>query len=422
MIANLTREFRFMLRDRAVIAWLAFTVALASIAVWSGLQEVSHQNASIEALLKADEEDRAVTLSRQSDWGDAAYYAFHLTYNPPTRFAFAALGQRDAAPWRHRVRMLALEGQIYENDTGNPEFALLGRFDLAFMAAFVLPLILIAMLHDSRASERAAGRYELLASVAGNKNTLWIVRAGLRAGAVCLCVLIPLAIGAALSATPWTVGIAGAAIIVAHAMFWTLICIWIAAWKQSASVILAASAGTWIVLAVLAPAGGRIVVDRLIPIPSGAEIAMTQREAVNDAWDLPKAATMDAFLEQHPEWSAQAAITQPFEWKWYYAFQQVGDQKTRQVAEAYTEGRRKRDELASKVSLIAPPALAERALQRLARTDMRANLIYEQSVRSFHRDLRLFHYPLLFGDTGFDPARLKDLPTFSPVGGNGAEK
>jgi ABC-2 type transport system permease protein len=31
---------------------------------------------------------------------------------------------------------------------------------------------------------------------------------------------------------------------------------------------------------------------------------MTQREAVNDAWDLPKAATMDAFVERHPQWAA----------------------------------------------------------------------------------------------------------------------
>lgn len=415
MTANLIREFRFMLRDRAVLAWLVFTLVLSSVAVWSGLREVSQQNASIESLLKADKEDREITLDRQSDWGDAAYYAFHLTYNPPTRFAFAALGQRDAAPWRHRIRMLALEGQIYENDTGNPEFALLGRFDIAFMAAFVLPLILIVMLHDARAGERTAGRYELLISVSGKTHTLWLTRAGLRAGAVCLCVLVPLMIGAAISGTPWRVSASAAAIVVAHATFWTLVCSWIGAWKQNASVILATAACIWIVFAVLAPVGGRLVVDRLIPVPSGAEIAMTQREAVNDAWDLPKSVTMDAFLEQHPEWAAQAAIAQPFAWKWYYAFQQVGDQKTKHLTDAYIEGRRKRDQLASMFAVLAPPALTDRALQRLAGTDMQATLTYEQAVRSFHRDLRLFHYPFLFSEAEFDRARLKELPTFKPT-------
>ena len=34
---------------------------------------------------------------------------------------------------KHRIRALALEGQIYERDTGNPVLALTGRFDFAFL-------------------------------------------------------------------------------------------------------------------------------------------------------------------------------------------------------------------------------------------------------------------------------------------------
>jgi ABC-2 type transport system permease protein len=51
-------------------------------------------------------------------------------------------------------------------------------------------------------------------------------------------------------------------------------------------------------------AAGRAAIDRAVPLPSGADIIMTQREAVNDAWDLPKAATMDAFVEHHPQSAA----------------------------------------------------------------------------------------------------------------------
>ena len=58
---------------------------------------------------------------------------------------------------------------------------------------------------------------------------------------------------------------------------------------------------------------------------------MLQRESVNDAWDLPKEETMQVFLERHPEWADHAKIERPFEWKWYYAFQQVGDLKTEKI-------------------------------------------------------------------------------------------
>ena len=51
-----------------------------------------------------------------------------------------------------------LEGQIYENDTTNPELAYLGHLDFAFVIAILTPLFLIMLLYDLRAVERTAGR------------------------------------------------------------------------------------------------------------------------------------------------------------------------------------------------------------------------------------------------------------------------
>ena len=58
--------------------------------------------------------ERELVLISQNDWGGLAYASFHFVYNEPSAFAFAALGQREGEPWKHRIRALALEGQIYE--------------------------------------------------------------------------------------------------------------------------------------------------------------------------------------------------------------------------------------------------------------------------------------------------------------------
>jgi ABC-2 type transport system permease protein len=168
----------------------------------------------------------------------------------------------------------------------------------------------------------------------------------------------------------------------------------------------------WILLGVVVPAAGRMAIDRAVAVPSGADIIMTQREAVNDAWDLPKATTMAAFVERHPQWAAYMAVERPFEWKWYFAFQQVGDQKAQALSEAYTTGRLKRDQLAGWLAVLAPPVLLERALQALARSDLRSALAYEAKVRAFHAKLREFYYPKLFRDERFEPAALEALPVF----------
>ena len=296
----LRREARFVLRDRAFLVWMVVVLLFSSFAVWSGMAEVRQQRESIAFLLGADQQDRAAELSKRSDWGSAAYYSFHLTYDPPSDFAFAAMGQRDTASWKHRLRMLALEGQIYERDPGNPELALIGRFDFAFLAAFVLPLILAFLLHDLQASERSAGRYDLLIASAGGDGSFWWWRAFLKSGGILAATIVPLSIAGMLSGTALATLLTAVALLVSYVLFWTLVCLWFARWKRSSPVILASLIGVWALLSTIVPAGSRALIDEVAPVPTGAEILMTQREAVNDAWDLPVADTMEPFIERQP--------------------------------------------------------------------------------------------------------------------------
>ncbi len=414
-LTALRRETWFVLSDRGFVVWIVAVLALSSFAVVSGLAEIRQQRDSIAFLLEADQMDRSAEFSRQGDWGSAAYYSFHLTYDPPSDFAFAAMGQRDSSSWKHRIRMLALEGQIYEHDPGNPELALTGRFDFAFLAAFVLPLVLIFLLHDLQASERSAGRFNLLVASDVDGGSLWRRRALLKSGGVLIAAILPLVAGIAASGAPLSTGAIAVALVSAYVAFWTLLCLWFASSKRSASVILASLIGVWILLGTLIPAGSRAIIDQLVPVPTGADILMTQREAVNDAWDLPVEDTMRPFMERHAEWTGYVHSGDGFDWGWYYAFQQVGDQRTEHLSTAFTEGRIERDRLAGLFAFAAPPALLERLLQKLAGTEMRSVLAYEDRVRTFHAELREFYYPGLFGGGTFDPTLHAELPRFSDV-------
>jgi ABC-2 type transport system permease protein len=410
----LRREAIFLVRDRSALAWVLVVLGLSILAVSTGCYEVDRQQSTIARLIEADRAERTTVLETRKNWL-AVYYSFHLTYDPPSEFAFAALGRRDDTAWKHRVRMLALEGQIHERDAGHPVLALVGRFDFAFFAAFVLPLVLIVLLHDQRAGERVAGRHDLLvATAAGGSVQLWHLRTGLRASGVFIAAALPLAAGAGLSGTAAPTLLAACVLLFAYVLFWSLVCASVAAWQQTSEVILATLVALWILLGVAVPAAGRIAVDRMVPMPSGADIVMTQREAVNAGWDLPKETTMAAFAARHPQWTPYTAIERPFEWKWYFAFQQVGDQTARALSDAYTAGRMERDQLAGWLALIAPPVLLERALQVLARTDVRASLVYEARIRDFHASLREFYYPKLFRDDRLEPAAHEGLPEFSP--------
>ncbi|MEM9704577.1 MAG: DUF3526 domain-containing protein [Pseudomonadota bacterium] len=413
MMNALKREFRFLLRQRAVIGILLGAFALSSIAVWAGVSEVSKQNAEITALLEADAAERVAAIEGQSNYGGAAYYTFHLTYDRPSSLAFAALGVRDIFPWKHRIRMLALEGQIYETDGGNPALSNSGRFDYVFVAALIAPLLVILLLHDLCASERAAGRYDLLVATEGGNEAVWVTRTCVRALALTVAVTTPFLLGALVTQAPASAIAAVFGVTALHIAFWALLAYLVTSFKFSAPTTATLLAGFWVATSFVAPSLSDSAIEQAVPSPEGGDIVLQQREAVNDAWDVPKDVTMRAFLEQYPQWTEKAAIEKPFEWKWYYAFQQVGDMSVAEMAKAYRTAIEKRYALAGVAALASPPALVTRALTRLADTDVTAALNYEKRVRAFHEDLRMFHYPLLFEDPPYSAGILENLPAYS---------
>lgn len=414
MLRTLAREARFLSRDRGAVLWLAFAFLLSLASVGFGIAEVREQRATIAQLEREDAADRANAIAGQSDWGGAAYNAFHLTYLPPSDFAFAAMGQRDASPWLHRVRMLALEGQIHEADTGNADFALIGRFDFALLAATVAPLILILLLYDLRGGERVAGRHDLLLATAGRASRLWLPRAAVRFAALALALLLPFWGGALVEGAGLGKVASASAVAIAALLAWWLIVEATGRLAASPATILTALVGIWLALALLVPALARAAIDARYPAPDGGEILLLQRESVNGAWDIPKEATMAPFLARHPEWADHAAITRPFEWKWYFAFQQVGDQQAEPLALRYRDARLARDRAAGIAAFLSPSALVERHFQRLAGTDAAAMIAYEDAVRAYHAQLRAFWYPLLFRDEPYDAAVLERLPAYAP--------
>jgi len=411
---SLRREAALFVRNRSSIAALLLLALLAGLAIGLGHSEVQRQLASIERVRALDATEREAALASAPDFGDAAYAAFHLTWNPPSDLAFAAMGQRDIAPWMLRVRALALEGQIHETDSFNPELSLTGRFDYAFVMAFLLPLFAILVMYDMVSAEREAGRIPLLVASSGAVHRLWALRALVRVLGLLLACLLPLWLGALLVGTS-AASLSGASVIVLlNVLVWAAVILVFAFRPWSSAVIATSLSGVWLATALILPLAGKVAIDRLEPGIDGAQIALLQRETVNDAWDLPKQATLLPFFASHPEWADTAPVTQPFHWKWYYAFQQRGDEVAAELSQAYRAAIARRDALTGWVAAVSPPVAVQRALQSLAGTDVQASLAYDARIRAFHESLRRFYYPFLFNEEPYRLEALRDLPQFEP--------
>lgn len=417
---RIQQEFYFLLKSKAVLGVLLLLLAVSGVSVALGLNYVAAERLQIAELIQLDSEERAHKRTLAYDYGGAAYDAFHVAWNPPSDIAFAAIGQRDLNPTMMRIRALAIEGQIYETDSINPELALAGRFDFSFVTAYLLPLVIIFVFYDLLASERESGRLNLLSVSAKNPRSFWLTRILFRFFGVLVAVLLPLWVGMSIEGTSVATVLAATVAIILVVVFWTAIVLLVATRPTFRSETIAAvSVGVWVIFTLAIPIAGKVYIESAVVGVNGTEVALVQRETVNDAWDLPKSVTMDAFYASHPEWADSAPINEEWHWKWYYAFHQVGDETAAGLAREYRETMLARDELTAKFAFLSPAIAIQRRLEALAQTNLDASLAFEVQVREYHEKIRRAYYPVLFRDVPFSKERLAQItiPDFSQSAG-----
>lgn len=414
-MSDLMREFRFFLKSRSGPAALAALLLFAVTSLAAGLADVAHRQAAIARIAPqqaADVGAIAEWVSKNKDAGDAAYHTFHATWNPPSDLAFAALGLGDIAPYVLRVRALGLEAQLYEGEIGNPELALPGRFDFAFVLVYLAPLFAILLFHDLFSGEREAGRLNMLRGAQGAGPRLWAPRIAVRYLALLAALVVPFLIASAWAGTVgWKIA-AVAGLTAGYLAFWTLASLAVARIGRSSIANAMSLAATWLVLTLVAPALAHVGINAAVPVRQGVELALANRTAVHQAWDIPKETTMTRFVAAHPEWAGTAPVTGPFHWKWYFAFHQVGDMMVADLARQYRDGIARRSRMAEQLGYVLPTVGVQLALHRLAETDPKAQLAYQDRVRAYHGELRRFYYPYLFNERPFDKADFAKAPAF----------
>lgn len=411
-------ELRLLLRARLAVLGLALLAGLTVAALAAGMAEVDRQRARIAAIPAMQAEDIgaiAAWVDKTKNPGSAAYYSFHPTWDAPSPLAFAALGMRDVSPYILRVRALGLEAQVYDGDVFNPELALAGRFDFAFVLVFLAPLFAIALFHDLVSSEREAGRLQSLKALPNGGRALWLRRVFLRFGSLMSALGLPFTVAAAISSVPPGTIFAVLALTAGYLLFWTVAALLTGRLGWSSLANAATLAASWIVLVLVLPTLAHVAINRMVPVDQGAEIALAQREMVNRAWDIPREETMRRFYASHPRWSDSAPLPPRFHYKWYLAFHQVGDESVAGRVRAYRAGLERRARLARGLGWILPSVGAQVLMTQMARTDLQAQLAYQDRVRAHHRRLREFYYGYLFRDRPFGAPDFDKAPRFEEV-------
>jgi ABC-2 type transport system permease protein len=409
-------ELKNFLAGRAVVAGLVLIFAAGLVAIEHGRRAIESQRSVIRDSPRLEGEHRRKMIAlhggaEAAGPGNLLYYLNFFTTREPSRFAPVALGLRDVTPYNLRVRMLAVEGQIRDAEIGNPDAQSLGHFDLTFLLSFLYPLLVAAFLHDTLSSERESGTWDLIRSHPAPWPRVLMKKAALRFLPIPAVWLATVAVASIVLQLPvdarfgqWI------ALSLAYLTFWFSVSVLVIVLGRSSSFNALALLSLWLLLAILVPVGSNLAVAWALPASDAFEAALRQREGYHDKWDRPRAETMQAFYSRYPEHATWQAPEDKFSWGWYYAMQQQGDEESAQAAGRFGEVQRRREIWSRRLAWLAPPAMMESAITRLAATGLDTHLAYLESVRRYHEQVRRHFYPMIFRDPPAPPVDWQAVP------------
>ncbi|MYH49576.1 MAG: DUF3526 domain-containing protein [Gammaproteobacteria bacterium] len=411
-------ELARVIRSGGVTVTAALLLALGVYAGWQGnrsIQAADDAAAAAEAAYRDQLAHLVAFYPPATEAGELLYYLALPASQPLSRLSALAGGRAEVETANLRIRLLALEGQLYEPETLNPSLAAAGHLDLGFILIALLPLFVIAVSYDIVSGERERGTWDM-ARLFARPRRLVAAKIGARAILVGGLVASLAAVGAFLTGIEaddragWAV-----ALIALHTLFWFTLCLGVAARRRSSTANAMTLVGAWVALTFLAPAVLSLANAILHPVPEALELTVRQRQGYHEAWDLPPSATMADFYRDYPEWSGQTVPEDEFTWAWYYAMNHRGDQAARGASRAYRDVLTRRDEWARRWSLLVPPLAARLALDRLAATDLSAQLAYQDAVRRYHERLKAHFLPALFAAVPIPQVDWERVPAFEPA-------
>ncbi len=416
MIRLATLELKNFLAGRGVAAALALICAAGMVAIEHGRRTIAGQEAILAASPQTESAhlDKLLRLhsaSLATSPGEILYYRNFFTRREPSQYAPVALGLRDVTPFNLKVRILALEGQLYDSEIANPEAQALGNFDLAFLLGFLYPLLIVSFLHNVLSTELESGTWNLLSSLPFSRARLLGFKAALRFVPVLGVWLATVAFAVLRFDLPLDRRLAyWLALSLAYLVFWFALSLLVAALGRSSTYNALALLSTWLGFAVLIPVSINLAVAGAFPASSAFEVAIRQREGYHNRWDRPRIETIRAFYSLYPQHAAFAALEDRFSWAWYYAMQHMGDVEASAASTEWRRALEAREIWSRRLSILAPPALIQSELSRLAATGLGAHLAYLDSVRTYHERLRRHFYPFLFREEPAPPVSWSGVP------------
>ncbi len=396
-------EVRRLLRDRALLVLLVLLLGLGGYAAWNGADWAHQREAAID-LIKTQEQARLADMRQfivQSS--PSVTLPIPQPVLPPGAMAPLSVGQADAYPFTAEIPPLGDYTSLFRRvwaDIGSPTARAAGRFDLAFVVVFLLPLVILAATYDLWSRERERGVAAMVLSQPVSVGPLISVKALARG----LVVLLP-STAIILAVAAWAgannpAGLAALGLIVlAYGGFWLAVAVIISLFARRSTEAAIAAGAVWLLVVVMAPSLTLAAVDLVAPPPSEMRFATDLKARMTEIAEHQR---RDRVANPTPVRTPAPRI--PDRLRDLYADRVALDGEVAPMIVAHQQAKDARRHLLDTVRFFLPSVAVQDALDRIAGSDADRALAFERQARAAQLEFRLLFKDYLDRDTQLTPA------------------
>jgi ABC-2 type transport system permease protein len=427
MSALLAREWALLRGERAFGLACVLVVLLAGYAVWSGARwqaarALDHQASvalAAESVAREAEQLAAIERGELPIAAAASAGLPHMVRTelalPPRALAGVAIGEAELRPTRATISATTRAHEMFRfQEVDNPILLGWGRFDLAFLVIFLLPLLVAGFSCTVLSTDRASGTLRLVLSQPVGAGALASARVLLRGGLLTLLAAASatlgwIAFGATTMAPRATELVMLAGVIVAYGAFWCALALWVVSRNRSSEHNALAMVLVWTLLVLVLPALTTLLARELSPVPSRLEYITAAREAENAA-NARGRELLSGYLLDHPELEAtRSDAVAPFI-KTFVLVQREVEQAVAPIVARHGAAALAQRHLGDALRWVSPRDLAERALLQVAGNDPARFAQFEAQASGLRVDWLAAVQPPLIAGRRLAAAEYQQLP------------
>jgi ABC-2 type transport system permease protein len=412
-LKQLSLEFFLFLKQKTLFFVLLTYFLLGCISVFFGSQHyqkrLNIQKDSHQFYVQQIEH-----LQHQYAQGEHAgywcYYSFFPVVDPPSTLSSLSQGLSHLLPEALPIRLLGLELQRYDTSIYNPFLESLGTLDLSTIILFLAPIWLILASFNIISRDHDQQRLTLIRSQGISLTQLLSIRLFIRFGLIFVTTVLLWLIATLTLKSFNRDWICWLLTFFLYLVTWTLLLAIIIQKFTSQKSCLLTCFLLYFSFNFLLPSSINLAVAHFSPISNWQLIALNQRQAVHEKWDMQKKTVLEPFLAKYPQFTPYAPKDENFHWGWYYAMHELGDLSVKPQIDELKISLLKRQQALNILSFFSPCMLTQIASCHYAQSDLANFNQFYQHLEQFHQNIRSHFLPLAFqekilfpNDTAFFP-------------------